>query len=80
MCPAISSSPAMMGELGLEASAAAVAAYYGHLIDGFVYDQQDAGMAAEDGLALLCTDTIMSGAGERERLAREVLTLAAELT
>ena len=70
----------MMGELGLEASAAAVAAYYGHLIDGFVYDQQDAGMAAEDGLALLCTDTIMSGAGKRERLAREVLTLAAELT
>ena len=69
----------MMGELGLEASAAAVASYYGHLIDGFVYDQQDAGMAAEDGLALLCTDTIMSGAGERERLAREVLGFVDEL-
>jgi len=69
----------MMAELGMEASAAAVAAYYGHLIDGFVYDQQDAGMAADDGLALLCTDTIMSGAAERERLAREVLGFAAEL-
>ena len=69
----------MMGELGLEASAAAVAGYYGHLIDGFVYDQQDAGMAAEDGLALLCTDTIMSGTAGRERLAREVLGFAVEL-
>ena len=69
----------MMGELGLEPSAAAVAAYYGHLIDGSVYDQQDAGMAAEDGLALLCTDTVMSGAAGRERLAREVLGFAVEL-
>ncbi len=70
----------MMAELGLAASAAAVAAYYGHLIDGFVYDQQDAGMAAEDGLALLCTDTIMRGAAGRERLAREVLAFAEGLT
>jgi LPPG:FO 2-phospho-L-lactate transferase len=69
----------MMGEMGLEPSAAAVAAYYGHLIDGFVYDRQDAGMAAEDGLALLCTDTIMAGAAGRERLAREVLAFADEL-
>ena len=70
----------MMGELGLEASAAAVAGYYGHLIDGFVYDQQDAGMAAEDGLALLCADTVMRDAAGRERLAREVLGFANELT
>lgn len=63
----------MMAEMGLEASAAAVAAYYGHLIDGFVYDAQDEGMAAEDGLALLCTDTMMHDAADRERLAREVL-------
>jgi LPPG:FO 2-phospho-L-lactate transferase len=69
----------MMAEMGLEASAAAVAAYYGHLIDGFIYDAQDAGMAAEDGLALLCTDTLMTGAAERERLAREMLAFAEEL-
>ena len=69
----------MMGELGLEASAAVVAGYYGHLIDGFVYDQQDAGMAAEDGLALLCTDTVMSDAAGRERLAGEVLGFVNEL-
>ena len=36
-------------------------------------------MAAEDGLALLYTDTIMSGAVGRERLAREVLGFAEEL-
>jgi len=69
----------MMAEMGLEASAAAVAAYYGHLIDGFVYDAQDEGITAEDGLALLCADTIMSTAADRERLAREVLTFAEEL-
>ena len=69
----------MMGELGLEPSAAAVAGYYGHLIDGFVYDQQDAGMTTEEGLALLCTDTIMRDAAERVRLAREVLAFAGEL-
>ena len=68
----------MMAEMGLEASAAAVAAYYGHLIDGFVYDRQDAGMAAEDGLALLCTDTVMRDAAGRQRLAREVLEFAVE--
>ena len=69
----------MMAEMGLESSAAAVAAYYGHLIDGFVYDCRDAGMAAEDGLALLCADTLMNSPADRERLAREVLAFASEL-
>ena len=69
----------MMAEMGLEASAAAVAAYYGHLIDGFVYDAQDEGMTAEDGLGLLCVDTLMHTAADRERLAREVLVFAEEL-
>lgn len=69
----------MMAEMGMDASAASVAAYYGHLIDGFVYDCRDAGMAAEDGLGLLCADTMMTGPAERERLAREVLAFAAEL-
>ncbi len=69
----------MMAEMGLEVSAAAVANYYGHLIDGFVYDAQDEAMSAEDGLALLCTDTMMHDAAGRERLAREVLGFAGEL-
>lgn len=69
----------MMAERGMDVSAAAVAAYYGHLIDGFVYDAQDTGMIAEDAPALLCADTMMTGATERERLAREVLAFAGEL-
>lgn len=68
----------MMAEMGLAPSAAAVAAHYGHLIDGFIYDCQDEGMAAEDGLGLLCADTLMTGPAERERLAREVLTFGSE--
>jgi LPPG:FO 2-phospho-L-lactate transferase len=69
----------MMAERGLEPSAAAVANYYGHLIEGFVYDAQDAGLAAEDGLGLLCTDTLMTQAAERERLAQGVLGFAGAL-
>lgn len=69
----------MMAERGMDVSAAAVASYYGHLIDGFVYDAEDEGMAAEDGLALLCTDTMMHTPADRERLAREVLAFSGEL-
>ncbi len=32
----------MMAEMNMPVTAAAVAAYYGELIDGFVFDQQDA--------------------------------------
>lgn len=69
----------MMAELGMPVTASAVAAYYGDLIDGFVYDEQDAGMAAEDTLALCCTDTIMRTSDDREQLAREVLEFALEI-
>lgn len=69
----------MMSEMGSEPSAAAVAAYYGHLIDGFIYDCRDTGMAADDGLALLCADTLMNTPTDRERLAREVLAFAGDV-
>ncbi len=69
----------MMAERGMDVSAAAVAAYFGHLIDGFVYDCRDVGMVAEDGLALLCADTLMHDAADRERLAREVLEFAVDV-
>jgi hypothetical protein len=36
-------------------------------------------MVVEDGLALLCTDTLMPRPPERERLAREVLAFAVDL-
>jgi LPPG:FO 2-phospho-L-lactate transferase len=70
----------MMGEMGLPATARAVAAYYGDLLDGFVYDHQDAGQVnSDDGLALLEIDTIMNTAADRERLAQDVLRFVLEL-
>ncbi|MEZ4515334.1 MAG: 2-phospho-L-lactate transferase [Chloroflexota bacterium] len=66
----------MMAEMDMEASASAVAGYYGRLIDGFVHDRLDDGFAVEEGLAVLCTDTVMKSAADRERLAREVLSFA----
>ncbi len=36
-------------------------------------------MVTEDGSALLCTDTLMSGEAGRERLAREILGFAFEI-
>lgn len=68
----------MMAEMGLPATAGAVAEYYGSLIDGFVHDRRDDGLAVEDGLAVLCTDTVMQTAEDRERLAREVLAFATD--
>lgn len=69
----------MMTEMGMAATAGTVAGYYGYLIDGFVYDLQDDGLAMEEGLAVLCTDTVMGTAEDRARLAREVLAFAWEV-
>ncbi|MFQ5400801.1 MAG: 2-phospho-L-lactate transferase [Anaerolineae bacterium] len=69
----------MMGELGMPASAAAVARYYGDLIDGFVYDTQDAGTLDGVDMAVHCTNTWMRNTEDRVRLAQEVLTFASEL-
>ncbi len=69
----------MMAEMSLPVTAGAVAEYYGYLLDGFVHDRQDDGLAVEEGLAVLCTDTVMQTAEDRERLAREVVAFAAEV-
>lgn len=69
----------MMGELGLPATAAAVAGYYGDLIDGFVYDRQDVGTLNSVDIAGLCVDTLMADSDGRTRLARDVLTFALQL-
>ena len=70
----------MMAEMDLPVTAAAVAAYYGDLIDGFVYDAPAAGAIAESGVRTRATNTFM---GERCRscatLAGEVLRFALEL-
>lgn len=69
----------MMAEMGLEVSPAAVAEYYGDLIDVFIYDQRDAEWPPPAGLSTRRTDTLMPGPADRRRLAAELLQLATEL-
>jgi LPPG:FO 2-phospho-L-lactate transferase len=72
----------LIQERGLPVTAQAVADYYGDLIDGFVYDQQDPpGSVKTDGLQAnglhtLRLDTIMHNAADRRRVAEAVLLFA----
>ena len=69
----------MMRELGLEASAAAVAQHYGDLVDGWIVDERDASEASAieaGGKAVLVTDTIMTDAAKSAALALEALAFA----
>jgi LPPG:FO 2-phospho-L-lactate transferase len=73
----------MLSELGLDASAVAVARKYAGLMQGFVIDAQDAALAPEieaTGLKVLVTDTIMTTDDDRRRLARECLDFALTLS
>jgi 2-phospho-L-lactate transferase len=69
----------MMRERGMAVTATAVADYYGELIDGFVYDRQDAGTLQKPDLAQLCVDTWMKDRADRARLAQDVMTFATQL-
>lgn len=69
----------MMREMGRPVSAAAVADYYGELIDGFVYDRQDSGALDGRDVTGLCVDTLMTDAAGRRRLAQDVMTFALRL-
>lgn len=69
----------MMREMGLAVSPTAVADYYGELLDGFVYDTQDATAVLAPDLPTLCTDTLMHTPADRERVAAEVLAFARRL-
>ena len=64
----------MMTELGLNASAAGVAARYGDLLDGYVLDEIDAGSVT--GLPVFVTHTLMKTLADRENLARVTLEAA----
>lgn len=74
----------MMAELGMPASAQAVAAYYARyeLLDGFVLDQQDADQrsaVARLGMRALVVNTVMKSASDRGMLAHAVLEFARAL-
>jgi len=69
----------MLGELGLDVSAAAVARYYGDLLQGFVLDALDGAQAEAlraQPLRVLVTDTVMRSEADRQRLARQVIDFA----
>ena len=66
----------MMTELGMTPSAAAVAARYGDLIDGYVMDVADAEEAAHVAPKATLAPTLMTNLKEREQLARVVLEAA----
>lgn len=66
----------MMSELGMPATAAEVARFYGDLIDGFVLDQSDHELKSEieqTGIYVHCTKTIMNTLEDRIDLAEDVL-------
>ena len=73
----------MMRELGMPTTAAAVAAHYGDLLDGFVVDNADAAAAdaiAETGVEVRVTNTVMQSLEDRVALARDVLAFARQLS
>ena len=66
----------MMSELGLQATAAAVARRYQDLLDAYVLDHADAADAAELGIPVTLAHTLMATLADREDLARRVLASA----
>jgi len=66
----------MMRELGLEVSAAGVAARYGDLLDGYIVDQADADHVGNIGARVTIARTLMKSLEDREALARATLDAA----
>jgi LPPG:FO 2-phospho-L-lactate transferase len=64
----------LMDELGMDVSGESVAAFYGNLITGFVYDIRDADINKSNGTKSVALDTIMLSDDDKARLAREILT------
>jgi LPPG:FO 2-phospho-L-lactate transferase len=67
----------LMGELGYESSARTVAQYYQGIINGFVYDEQDAGLAIS-GVRIRTLNTIMTTNADRIFLAKSVMDWVSE--
>ncbi len=69
----------IMHELGIETSAAAIAAHYAGIIDALIIDPVDAAEAAHIPLPVFTLSTLMQGLDDRIRLARFVLQCAQTL-
>lgn len=66
----------MMAELNMPTTAAAVAEYYGDLIDAYVLDHADAALIDQiqrPGLSVLAANTVMKSLEDRENLARAII-------
>ena len=87
-CPVIAVTPILGGkavkgptakimvELGLPVSPVAIAAHYRGVIDGFVLDTRDAGLADSFDVPVEIADTLMITPEDSERVARAALDLA----
>jgi len=69
----------IMAELGIAATAEAIAAHYRDLLDGLVIDESDAAEAARLHLPTAVRPTLMRDLADRERLARDVLEFAGRI-
>ncbi len=63
----------MMAELAIPSTAAAVAAHYGDLLDGFVLDEQDGDLHGTLDVPTVVTRTVMVSLADRIALARVTL-------
>lgn len=69
----------IMADLGVEVSATAIARHYGDLVDGFMVDRADAGLAGDLGWPVQVSDTVMHSLADRTGLARRCLDFALSL-
>lgn len=69
----------IMRELGQPINPMTIAEHYDGLLSGFVLDQQDSGLEQALGIPAKVTDTLMTDATKRSKLAQEVLEFAMEL-
>jgi LPPG:FO 2-phospho-L-lactate transferase len=72
----------MMGELGVQPSAAAIAAHYGGRLDGLIIDEADRTLTQEIeelGIPTRVAHTIMQNSDDERSLAQEALSFAASL-
>jgi LPPG:FO 2-phospho-L-lactate transferase len=91
-CPVVAVTPILAGkavkgpaakimeELGIAVSPLSVAEHYRGLIDGFVVDSRDAGLAPGFDIPVEITDTLMTTPDDSDRVARATLGLAGRIS
>jgi LPPG:FO 2-phospho-L-lactate transferase len=70
----------IMHELGIVVNTQAIAAHYRGLIDALVIDDADAADRANADVPIMTTPTMMKTLYDRERLARDVVSFAEQLS